>query len=134
MTQTHLTAEALQALVDPSPLCTFLNSKVVETGPDGVRLDVTLPPQTVGHADLGSVHGGIVAAMIDIACTCANNAVTGRRDTTTVDIRVDFHRPGLGNRFVLYGRVVDRGPSVTVTEGEIRNPEGKLIASGRALV
>lgn len=133
MAEALLTVEELQALLDPLPHLAWLGVRVVHTCADEVRLEAALPPAAMGNPDIGAVHGGVVASLVDIVSTCAMSVPSRRRDIVTIDMRVDFHRPAFGDRFMLRGWIVNQGRTVTVCQGEVRNPEGKLIASGRVL-
>lgn len=97
----------------------------------------------VGNYLRRSLHGGVISATLD--ATCGMAALLGslqREDRTaeqklalfgrlgTIDLRVDFLRPGLGRYFEATGWVLRAGKSVAVTRSELRNDEGRLIAVG----
>jgi uncharacterized protein (TIGR00369 family) len=48
----------------------------------------------------------------------------------TIDLRVDYLRPGLGRHFVSVGQVLRAGNKVAVTRIELTNDEHQLIAVG----
>jgi uncharacterized protein (TIGR00369 family) len=50
----------------------------------------------------------------------------------TIDLRVDYLRPGRGKHFIATGRVVRLGNRIAVTHMELVNDEGELIATGGA--
>ena len=50
----------------------------------------------------------------------------------TIDLRVDYLRPGRGNYFIATGRVVRLGNRVAVAHMELVNDAGELIATGNA--
>ena len=50
----------------------------------------------------------------------------------TIDLRVDYLRPGRGKYFVATGRVVRLGNRVAVAHIELVNDAGELIATGGA--
>jgi uncharacterized protein (TIGR00369 family) len=133
MRNTPLTVAELQALLDGVPFVAHLGIVVIDSGSDGVRIEATLPPSSLGNPEIGAVHGGVVASMIDIVASSAVCARLGQSGVITVDMRVDFHRPAFGDRFVLLGRTINQGRTLMVSEGEVHNPDGKLIASGRML-
>lgn len=97
----------------------------------------------VGNYLRRTLHGGVISATLD--ATCGMAALLGslqRRDRTaeqklalfgrlgTIDLRVDFLRPGAGRYFESAGWALRAGKSVAVTRGELRNDEGVLIAVG----
>jgi uncharacterized protein (TIGR00369 family) len=50
----------------------------------------------------------------------------------TIDLRVDYLRPGRGNYFIATGRVVRLGNRVAVAHMELVNDSGDQIATGGA--
>ena len=48
----------------------------------------------------------------------------------TIDLRVDYLRPGAGDRFVASGTTLRTGRRVAVTRMELHNQESTLIAVG----
>ena len=50
----------------------------------------------------------------------------------TIDIRIDFLRPGRGNSFTATAQVIRKGKKVAVTRMELHNEEGLEIALGTA--
>lgn len=97
----------------------------------------------VGNYVRRTLHGGVITATMD--ATCGMAALLGslrRKDRTdeqklalfgrlgTIDLRVDFLRPGIGRFFEATGWALRAGKSVAVTRSELRNDEGRLIAVG----
>ena len=48
----------------------------------------------------------------------------------TIDLRVDYLRPGRGNTFTATGNIMRSGRKVAVTRMSLHNDEGLLIAVG----
>jgi uncharacterized protein (TIGR00369 family) len=48
----------------------------------------------------------------------------------TIDLRIDYLRPGRGRTFTATGRVMRAGKRVAVTRMELHNAEAVLIAVG----
>jgi uncharacterized protein (TIGR00369 family) len=48
----------------------------------------------------------------------------------TIDLRVDYLRPGLGKYFIATGNTLRTGNKLSVTRMELHNDEGILIAVG----
>ena len=92
----------------------------------------------------GSVyHGGVIAAVLDVAAgfsvyLAVNKERMVKPDVSrfpeigTIDLRVDYLRPGRGKYFVATGRVVRLGARVAVAHTEMENDAGELIATGGA--
>jgi uncharacterized protein (TIGR00369 family) len=52
--------------------------------------------------------------------------------TGTIDMRVDYLRPGRGELFTATARIIRHGNKVAVTRMELRNETGEQIALGTA--
>ena len=50
----------------------------------------------------------------------------------TIDLRIDYLRPGIGERFVLEAEVLRLGSRVASTRMSFLDAQGKLLASGAA--
>ena len=75
-------------------------------------------------------HGGILAALIDLAADWALVRQTGR-GVPTIDMRIDYHRAAMPGDLIMRGKVVRAGSQFSTAEAEIFDLDGKLIASGR---
>jgi len=133
VSENHRTIEEQQARFDTVPFIAFLGVKILEISQDGMRLKAVLPPQALGNPLIGAFHGGAIATLIDAACTGLISALTRRDDVVTVDFRTDFHRPAFGDSFEVKACIVNQGRTFVVSEAEVSNPTGKLVASGRLL-
>lgn len=78
--------------------------------------------------NIGTVHGGYLAALIDIAGTGAIDSL-GRENATT-SINTSFLRPALvDDEYIeVTGTVLRAGRRTAVSEVEIRHPNGDLVA------
>ena len=98
----------------------------------------------VGNFVRGSLHGGVVSATLDltgglVAFMTALKAMDGgtpREKTArlanvgTIDLRVDYLRPCIGEYFVASGHVLRAGNKVTVARMELHNDQDAHIAFG----
>ena len=122
----------------------------------GLRIDSLLPTGATGHLLMrpelvGSfahqrLHGGVISAALDAMAGIAVMAAIGARhmDETpaqrlqrfaklgTIDLRVDYLRPAVGERFELRAQVLRLGSRVASTRMEFFGPQGKLLATGAA--
>ena len=119
----------------------------VESLRDGeVRLGFAMRPELVGHFAYGRLHGGVISATLDALGGLALMVAIAERHADegaaqvlhrfarmgTIDLRVDFLRPGLGKRFVGSAEVTRLGGRVGSTQTRLVNDEGTLIATGAA--
>ena len=114
--------------------------------PDAVRLSFAMRPELVGHYLYGRLHGGVISSVLDAAGGFALMVAIGERHRTetaeqvlhrfakmgTIDLRVDFLRQGLGQRFTATAEVTRLGGRVGSTQMRLVNDEGTLIATAAA--
>ena len=100
----------------------------------------------VGHFAYNRVHGGVISAGLDAMGGLAAMASIGARHMDeppdqrvlrfaklgTIDLRVDFLRPAIGDRFDLVAEVLRLGSRVATTRMEFLGEDGKLLAVGAA--
>jgi uncharacterized protein (TIGR00369 family) len=81
------------------------------------------------------VHGGAIAALADMALASAGASVA--RDgqaVATVDITVDFLRPGEPGLMVARARVQRRTRRLCFTAGSVEQKDGTVVARARAVL
>jgi uncharacterized protein (TIGR00369 family) len=78
---------------------------------------------------MGTIHGGILCDIADAAMGMAYfSTLEPGESFTTLELRINFLRPFWTGRLVARGRVVSRGRTVGMTECEIEDEQGRLIA------
>jgi uncharacterized protein (TIGR00369 family) len=114
--------------------------------PSGVTGHLAMRPDLIGHYAHQRLHGGVISATLDAMAGIAVMAAIGARHMDeapmermrrfaklgTIDLRVDYLRPALGDRFVLRGEVLRLGSRVASARMEFGDAEGKLLATGSA--
>ncbi len=125
-----LTLEQIQALVTRAPFHQWLGLTVTAVTDDSIEIRAKWREEWVVNTERGYVHGGVLAALIDLAADWAMVKQTGR-GVPTVDLRVDYHRPALRGDLIARGKVVRGGSQFATAEAQIFDEQGKLIASGR---
>ena len=80
--------------------------------------------------DHGTVHGGVLATMIDAAMGTAV-ASTGGRSPVTVSLTVTYLEPGRPGRLEARARVRKRGKRLMVVEAEVLQ-DGDVVADALA--
>ncbi len=127
-----MTKEEVEALLRKGPFHEWLGLRVIDLGEGTIELRATWRPEWVVNTKGGYTHGGILATLVDLTADWALVSHTGR-GVPTVDLRVDYHRAALEGDLSCFGKVIKTGRTVSVAEAEIRNAEGKLLASGRGV-
>lgn len=124
--------EKLKARFDRSPFTRWLNLEPIKVSDEGVEFALDTRPELKGSPVRDSLHGGVLAALLDIACSFSLIILDGG-DYVTVDLRTDYHRASKGGRLHVKGRIVRQGRQLSTTEARVEDEEGVLIASGRAV-
>lgn len=112
---------------------------------DGVaRVRIPMRDELVGNFIRRSLHGGVISATLDLVGGIAAlfGAAGNRLPETeeqgfdlferlgTIDLRVDYLRPGVGDWFEASATVLRTGKRVAVTRMELADDQGRLIAVG----
>jgi uncharacterized protein (TIGR00369 family) len=127
---TELTLEQIQAMVTRAPFHRWLGLSVVAVSDDGIEIRAKWREEWVVNIERGYTHGGIVAALIDLAADWAMVKQTGR-GVPTIDLRIDYHRPTIRSDLVAHGKVIRLSAQFSTAEARIFDLDGKLVASGR---
>jgi uncharacterized protein (TIGR00369 family) len=125
------------------PFNKVLGLKVESLDPQAPKLRFDMKPELIGNPRRQILHGGVISAVLDVAAGFAIHlAVAKLKDEDpergdfpnigTIDLRVDYLRPGRGKFFIATARVVRLGNRVAVAHMEMANDDGELIATGGA--
>jgi len=127
-------ADLYASWFDQFPFYRYLGLETEEARPGYARLAMPTGPNTLGGVG-GSVHGGILAALVDVAMLRAIVPLftDGDEPGGTVDLSITYLRPVLGSRVTVEASVLKRGRMIAVTEVMILDDQGRLCAKGRAL-
>jgi len=125
------------------PFNKLLGLEIELMTPERVKVSFRMRDDLMGHWKRGMVHGGVISSVIDVTGgLAAFMGVQEKMDETleakldrfgrvsTIDLRVDFLRPGLGARFTATSYALRTGSKVAVTRTELNNEKEELIAVG----
>ena len=114
----------------------FLQHLKIQTdalGEGTARLSLPIEPQMTNS--LGTVHGGAIMSLLDVAvCTAARTLHPESVGVITIDMSVSFIGGGSGQRLIADARVLKDGRSMSFVEGEAKNEDGALVAKAIATV
>ena len=119
----------------------LLGLKIVSFDLEAPKLRFDMRPELVGNPARQILHGGVISSVLDVAggfvimlSLAEDAAVTPASfpNMGTIDLRVDYLRPGRGKHFTATARIVRKGSRIAVTHTELHNDTGELIASGSA--
>ena len=130
MSEETIDIEKLQQLISLGPFNKWLNFTVLKAGEDGVEIKAVWRDEWMVNPERRYTHGGILAAIVDVAADYAIAARLGR-PVPTIDIRVDYHKPAMPGDLTAKGRVVRIGSQFSTAEAYLYDQQGALIASGR---
>jgi uncharacterized protein (TIGR00369 family) len=130
MAETQFTMESLEQRLAVGPFNRWLGFKVLKLDDSGLELKATWREDWVVNADRRYTHGGILAAIIDVAADYAIAAQLGR-PVPTIDIRVDYHKAAMPGDLIAKAKVVRMGGQYSTAEAYVYDQEGALVASGR---
>lgn len=123
-----------RAAMDAFPFHQYLGIEVEEAGPGHARIAINTGPNVDGGVK-GSVHGGILASLVDIAMLEAvfPTFEEGDQPGGTIDLGITYLRPAMGSRITVEANVVRRGREIVSSEVSIHDDQQKLCARGRVL-
>ncbi|ABB14213.1 MULTISPECIES: PaaI family thioesterase [Carboxydothermus] len=109
----------------------FMGMEPVKVTPQEAELKISLKPHH--FQTFGVVHGGVFASIIDAAVGAMVVAqMTEGQKTATIELKVNYLKPGLGGDIVARARRVSTGNRVVVGEVEVYNDKQELLAIGIA--
>jgi uncharacterized protein (TIGR00369 family) len=127
---TRLSIDKLQQLITRGPFNQWLNFTVLKADAEGLEVRAAWRDEWVVNPDRRYTHGGILAAIVDVAADYAIAAEFGR-PVPTIDLRVDYHKAAMPGDLVAKARIVRMGSQYSTAEAYVYDKDGVLVASGR---
>ena len=126
------------------PFNKVLGLQVASIRYDRVTFRFDMRDELIGNYMRGSLHGGVISSVIDVTGglsafmgiqqRLSNETLEAKMEQFgrlgTIDLRIDYLRPGLGKWFVASGYTLRTGRKVAVTRIELHNDRDDLIAVG----
>ncbi|HET6719327.1 MAG TPA: thioesterase family protein [Rhodocyclaceae bacterium] len=126
------------------PFNKLLGLDIVSIDHDRPKIRFDMRPDLIGNTHHGILHGGVTSAVLDVTGglvafsglvkNLANIPVEDRMQrfakVGTIDLRIDYLRPGKGKWFEATGYPLRTGNKVAVARMELHNDSGELIAVG----
>lgn len=123
-----------------------LGLQVTGIAAERVTARISMRPELVGHFAYNRLHGGVISAALDAMGGLAVMAAIGARHLDepvpqrlqrfaklgTIDLRIDYLRPAIGEAFVLEAEVLRLGSRVASTRMAFQGLDGRLLATGAA--
>ena len=123
-----------------------LGLKITSIATDRASGRIEMRRELIGHYSHNRIHGGVISASLDAMGGLAVMAAIGARHMDeepqqrlhrfgklgTIDLRIDYLRPGIGDHFELRAEVLRLGSRVATTRMEFVGADGKLLSTGAA--
>ena len=146
--QTDKLEELLDILADiyenRLPFNQVLGLHIISLKPDLVKVAFQMTDSLIGNYVQSSLHGGVISSALDAVggLTATAGMIQKKIDLPkeelvqivakvgTIDLRVDYLRPGKGVSFTSSATIMRIGNKVAVTRMELHNDQNRLIAVG----
>ena len=124
-----------------------LGLKFTRIDPIGeVEARIDMRHALVGHFAYNRIHGGVISASLDAMGSAAVMAALAAKHMDeppakrlerfaklgTIDLRIDYLRPGIGAYFTIHAQCLRVGSRVGTSRMEFRGPDGTLMSVGAA--
>ena len=123
-----------------------LGLKITSIRPERATGRIDMRRELVGHFVHNRIHGGVISAGLDAMAGLAVMAALGARHMDepvaqrlmrfsrvgTIDLRIDYLRPGISEHFELRAEVMRIGSRVASARMEFLGADGTLFSTGTA--
>ena len=134
----------IQIFEERVPFNNVIGMKFEVRGQDEGVVRFSMKDELIGNIMFGSLHGGVLATVMDTAggfttylgIINKNKALSEMEKLErfskigTIDLRIDYLRPGKGTSFVVSSILLRTGNKIAVTRMEVHNEANILIAAG----
>ena len=133
-----------ELFVDRIPFHQTVGIEVHQSNLEHTEVHLPMRPDLVGNPAQQILHGGVTATILDMVggLTAFAGVIATRekwpqevlirriKTLGTIDMRVDYLRPGRGEKFIATSKVIRAGNKVAVCRMELHNEKGSHIAFG----
>lgn len=143
MPDPEMLARIVEAVEERIPFNRELGLTGFRVTADEVRLRVPMREALIGNFERQTLHGGVISAVLDVVGgIAALFAATGQFPEDeerareifarlgTIDLRIDYLRPGRSEWFDASAEVLRAGRRVAVTRMALHDAAGQLVAVG----
>jgi len=130
--------------VDKIPFNKLLGMHVESLDFESAKVKIEMRDELIGNFIQKTLHGGVTSSVLDViggltAFMTLLKKMEGASSQEklerlakfgTIDLRVDYLRPGRGKYFIAQGSVLRTGKKIAVTRMELHNDQKILIAVG----
>lgn len=113
-----------------APFHAWLGIKVVDLNERSLTLEMPWRAEIVSNPNIQSMHGGVLASLVDLAGFYAILSRT-RLIQATSDLQVDYIKAATPGPIRAQATVVKLGKSVSIARTDVTDEGGTLLAAGR---
>lgn len=125
-----------QFFAEGIPFNRFLGLRLSGLGRGWARAELPYRPQFIGDPTRPALHGGVISMVADTVGGAAVFSLTDPGDkVATIDLRIDYLRPGRPELLVAHAWVIRIGNRVGVSTIELHQPgaSDELVAVGKGV-
>ena len=136
--------DAVASFFQRIPFNQVLGIRLEELSVDKVVMSLPMKPELIGNFVQGILHGGVISSLLDVAGGAmaligaferhqhlpASERMARLAKLGTIDLRVDYLRPGRGQAFTATAVLLRSGNKVAVVRTELHSDDGTLVAVG----
>lgn len=135
---------AVAGFFERIPFNRLLGIELDELSAERVTMHLPMKPELIGNFVQGILHGGVISTLLDVCGGAmaligafdkhqhlsSQERMTRLSKLGTIDLRVDYLRPGRGQRFTATAVLLRSGNKVAVVRSELHSEDGTLVAVG----
>lgn len=136
--------QAVRRFFERLPFNQVLGIQLGELSQEQVTMHLPMKDELIGNFVHGILHGGVISSLLDVtggamaligAFERHQGLSTGERmerlsKLGTIDLRIDYLRPGRGRSFTATAVLLRSGNKVAVVRSELHADDGTLVAVG----
>ena len=136
--------DAVRGFFERIPFNRVLGIQLGEMSRDKVVMHLPMKDELIGNFVQGILHGGVISSLLDVvggamaligAFERHQHLSTTERMTRlsklgTIDLRIDYLRPGRGKHFTATAVLLRSGNKVAVVRSELHADDATLVAVG----
>jgi uncharacterized protein (TIGR00369 family) len=117
--------------IPPPPVARLIGLELLEA--DEGRALFRLQAEERHQNPMGTIHGGVLCDLADAAMGCAfATTIAAGQTYTTLELAINFLKPFWAGTLTATGRVIKRTRKVGLTEAEIVDEKGSLVAKAKS--
>ncbi|MFI8481971.1 thioesterase family protein [Pseudomonas sp. NPDC078700] len=136
--------QAVKSFFQRIPFNNVIGIEIDQLSCEQVLMSFAMKDELIGNFIHGILHGGVISSVLDVAGGAmaligaferhqhlsSSERMARLSKLGTIDLRVDYLRPGRGQRFVASAVLLRSGNKVAVVRSELHSDDGTLVAVG----